>query len=122
MHVPQAPIAVYPCPPNTIRAIRPLLGPSVFMEKGICFSNLAKSFVAINQKAISRCSHEIRITMDIVTIIHPRHHFFKKALNLLSRTLRLELCDPNRSAVREFTGRSDMRLERLNGRSGIPSE
>lgn len=86
----------------------------------MCFSNLIWSFDAIYQKPVSRYSHEIGIAMNVVTLIHHWHHILKKALNFLNRTLGLELCDPDRPAVCDFTGCSNVGLEYLDGSSAIP--
>lgn len=117
---PKTPVTIYPCLVHIDIFIDAVLGLSMCLEEGVRLPNLTQSFVAINQEALSRCSHEIGIAMNVLASIHPGHHLFKKRLDLLDRTIRLELRDPNRSTVCHSTGGSDVRFEVLGGSSAVP--
>ena len=86
------------------------------MEEGELLSNVTQPITRIvDQHALARSSHKVRVPVDILRVIHPRHDVIEESPDLVVGTLGAELGDPDREAFRDFTRVGDVVFEVLGG-------
>ena len=69
----------------------------------------------VNQHALSRSRHEIRVPVDILRVIHPRHDVVEEGPDLVVGTFGAELGDPDGEAFGDFARVGDVVFEVLRG-------
>lgn len=77
-------------------------------------ANLAKPVARlIDQHTLTGSGHEVRISMDILRLVHPRHHFIQETSHLVVSSIGAKLGYPDGETLGEFAGGVDVVFEVL---------